>query len=39
MYFDVWAMKQSMAKFFDWVIERPKRTVERYIAKYGGSEI
>jgi hypothetical protein len=27
MYFDVWAMKQSMAKVFDRVIDRPKRSL------------
>jgi hypothetical protein len=24
MYLDVWAITQAMAKFFEWVIERPK---------------
>jgi hypothetical protein len=38
MYFDVWAMKQSMAKVFDWVIDRPKRVLKRYIDKYGPGE-
>jgi hypothetical protein len=35
MYFDVWAMKQEMAKFFDRAIERPRRILKRYIDKYG----
>jgi hypothetical protein len=39
MYFDVWAMQQEMAKFFDRVIERPKRVLQRYIDKYGPGEL
>ena len=35
MYFDVWAIKESMGKYFDRVIERPKRTLKRYIDEYG----
>jgi hypothetical protein len=39
MYFDVWAMKQSIAKFFDHAIERPKYVLQRYIKKYGPGEL
>ncbi|MBW7996819.1 MAG: hypothetical protein FVQ81_09695 [Candidatus Glassbacteria bacterium] len=39
MFFDVWAIKQSIAKYFDWVIERPKAQLRRYIDKYGTSEL
>jgi hypothetical protein len=35
MYFDVWAIKQTIGKFFDRAIERPKRLLKRYIDKYG----
>lgn len=35
MYFDVLAIKDSMGKFFGHAIERPKRTLKRYIDKYG----
>lgn len=35
MYFDVWAIKQEIPKFFDKAIERPKRVLKRYIDKYG----
>ncbi len=35
MYFDVWAIKESMGRFFDRTIEHPKRVVKRYIDKYG----
>ncbi|MFZ2509432.1 MAG: hypothetical protein WAW79_13280 [Steroidobacteraceae bacterium] len=35
MYFDVWAIKQSMAKFFDKTIEQPKVVLRRYIDRYG----
>lgn len=35
IYFDVWAIKQTIAKFFDQAIERPKRLLKRYIDKYG----
>ena len=35
MYFDVWAITQSMAKYFDWVIEGPKAQLRSYVDKYG----
>lgn len=35
MYFDVWAIKDSMAKFFDRTIERPKVILKRYVDKFG----
>jgi hypothetical protein len=35
MYFDVWAIKDTISKFFDRSIERPKRLLKRYIDKYG----
>jgi len=35
MYFDVWAMRQEVAKFFDRAIERSVRVLKRYVDKYG----
>ena len=35
MYFDVWAMKQSFAKFFDWTIAGPRERLKRYFEKFG----
>ncbi|MCW8916254.1 MAG: hypothetical protein OQK24_10435 [Magnetovibrio sp.] len=35
MHFDIWAIKKSTAKFFDWTIEGPKRKLRRYYDKYG----
>lgn len=37
MYFDVWAITQSMAKYFDRAIERPNVQLRRYVEKYGDS--
>lgn len=39
LYFDVWAIKQAMAKYFDRTIERPVRLLRRYIDKYGPGEL
>ena len=39
MYFDVWAIKQAMAKYFEWVIERQPEILKRYIDKYGPGEL
>lgn len=39
MYFDVWAIKQNIAKYFDHTIERQGRILKRYIDKYGSEEI
>lgn len=39
MFFDVWAIKQSMAKYFDKAIERPIAQLRRYIDKYGPGEL
>ncbi len=39
MYLDVWAIKQSMAKYFDRVIEGPRAQLKRYIDKYGPGEL
>jgi hypothetical protein len=35
MYFDVWAIKQSMSKFFWFTIEKPRVQLRRYYEKYG----
>jgi hypothetical protein len=35
MYFDVWAITQSMAKFFDWTISMPREKAKRYYKKFG----
>jgi len=35
MYFDVWALKQSISKFFDWTISGPRDRLRRYYQKYG----
>ena len=35
MYFDVWAITQAMAKYFNWVIEMPKAKLRHYVKKYG----
>jgi hypothetical protein len=35
MYFDVWAMKQSFAKFFDRAISGPRERLKQYVEKYG----
>jgi DNA-directed RNA polymerase subunit F len=35
MYFDVWAVQQGIAKFFDRVVDRPSRVLKRYVEKYG----
>jgi hypothetical protein len=39
MYFDVWAMRQSFAKFFDKAIQANKRLLKRYVDKYGSKEL
>jgi hypothetical protein len=39
MYFDVWAIKQSMARYFDFVIATPRRRLKRYVDKYGTGEL
>ena len=39
MYFDVWVIKQNIAKYFDRTIERQTRILKRYIEKYGTGEI
>jgi hypothetical protein len=39
MYFDVWAIKQSLPKYFDYTIERTPRILKRHIDKYGPGEI
>jgi hypothetical protein len=39
MFFDVDAIRKSVAKYFDFVIERPVRTLRRYIKKYGTGEL
>ena len=39
MYFDVWAIKQTIVKYFDWAIERPKAQLRRYVDKYGPGEL
>lgn len=38
MYFDVWAIKQSVTKYFEWTISMPKERLKRYIKKYGTDE-
>jgi hypothetical protein len=35
MYFDMWAIKQSMSKFFWFTIEKPRDQLRRYYEKYG----
>lgn len=35
MYFDVWAIKESIPKFFWRTIERPKKVLRQYVEKYG----
>jgi hypothetical protein len=35
MYFDVWAIKQSISKFFERAITYPKEKLLRYYEKYG----
>jgi hypothetical protein len=35
MSFDVWAIKQSMSKFFWFTIEQPREKLRRYYEKYG----
>jgi hypothetical protein len=35
MYFDVWAIKQCIPKFFWHAIEKPRETRKRYIKEYG----
>lgn len=35
MYFDVWAIKQSIAKLYDWTIEGPKLRLRQYREKFG----
>jgi hypothetical protein len=35
MYFDVWAIKQSMPKFFWHTIEKPREKLRRYYEKFG----
>jgi hypothetical protein len=39
MYFDVWAIKQSIPEYFDHAIERMPRVLKRYIDKYGTREL
>lgn len=35
MFFDVWAIQQSMTKFFGWVITAPRDRMKRYVDRYG----
>jgi hypothetical protein len=35
IYFDVWAIKQSIPKFFNWTITGPKEKLRRYYEKFG----
>ena len=43
MYFDVWAFKQSIAKYFELAVERPierlRAQLQRYVTKYGEGEL
>jgi hypothetical protein len=39
MYFDVWAFKNVMSRFFGFAIERPITLLKRYIEKYGSELI
>lgn len=43
MYFDVWAFRQSVAKYFEVAVEGPvarlQAQLERYVAKYGKGEL
>ena len=39
MYLDVWAIKQSMARYFYKVIEGPQAQFKRYVDKYGPGEL
>jgi hypothetical protein len=39
MYFDVGALRRSMSKYFDRVIEGPKAQLKRYVDKYGPGEL
>jgi len=38
MYFDVWAIKQGLAKYFEIAIDAPIARLQRYIRKYGHGE-
>jgi hypothetical protein len=38
MYFDVWAIKQGLAKYFEMAISVPIARLQRYIRKYGNGE-
>jgi hypothetical protein len=35
IYFDVWAITQSIAKFFDWTITAPRERLRLYYEKFG----
>jgi hypothetical protein len=39
IYFDVWAIKQVIPKYFWNTIERPKAQLKRYVKKYGEGEL
>jgi hypothetical protein len=39
IYFDVWAIKQVIPKYFWSTIKRPKVQLERYVKKYGDGEL
>lgn len=39
MYSDVWAIRESMKRFFDKTIAQPQRVLRRYIDKYGSDLI
>ncbi len=39
MFFDVWAIRQSMTKIFERVIQMPGVRLKRYIDKYGPDEL
>jgi hypothetical protein len=38
MFLDVWAIRQSLAKYFEIAIDAPRARLERYIRKYGDGE-
>jgi hypothetical protein len=35
IYFDVWAIRQAMVKFFEWTIEIPRERLRQYREKFG----
>jgi hypothetical protein len=38
MFLDVWAIKQSLTKYFEIAIEAPIARLQRYMKKYGYGE-